>query len=243
MFMPRAAAPGKPPPLPPPLPASAFQPSIPEVSLPPGAVWKGPAHLIPFLVPIERLHADPANANFHTEESYRFIAASYAESGQQKYVVVDERGVVRDGNGQLIAARDHLQWTHLAVAPSDLDDLGLAKYAIAVNQTPKYAGFDQKTLALSIQAIQRSDPRFKAEHVGFSDAELKKVLDLAAKAAAAEVKHDGDGPAGFAGGAGPTGDYVATIALTDGKGDDPDFKSQLARLCNAHGLEFKIKPV
>ena len=137
-------------------------------------IWKGPADLREFLVPIESLVEDPANINIHDERSYQDIAASYARYGQQRPVVAQPDGrVVRAGNGQLVAAK-RLGWTHLAVVRSDLDGADLVGYAITDNQVARRAHLDQERLAAILHDCRsRPDP---VAVPGFTNEEVAEIL-------------------------------------------------------------------
>ncbi|MGQ0802007.1 MAG: hypothetical protein ACT4NL_18070, partial [Pseudomarimonas sp.] len=63
-------------------------------------------------VPIDSLHQDPANTRLHDERNLAVIKASLTRFGQQTPIVVDERNVIRKGNGTLQAAKA-LGWTEI----------------------------------------------------------------------------------------------------------------------------------
>jgi ParB-like chromosome segregation protein Spo0J len=130
-------------------------------------------------VVIESLSADPANARKHGRRNLDAIAASLRRFGQQKPIVVDSRGVVRAGNGQLAAAR-MLGWTHIRVVRSDLPATELAAFAIADNRTAELAEWDAEILAGLLADSELGD-------VGFTDEEMKRFADTAGEG------QDGDG--------------------------------------------------
>lgn len=138
-------------------------------------VWRGPAALRPFLVPVGRLHEDPANANTHNERSIAAIAASFARFGQQKPLVADAAGVIRAGNGGLRAAGERLGWTHVAVVPSDLGGSELTAFALADNRTAQHAEFDFEALAGQLKALQAEGTPI--DDLGWSDHELEPLLE------------------------------------------------------------------
>ena len=146
-------------------------------------VWRGSADLRPLLVPLAELHADPANVNVHDERSLGAIAGAYARFGQQKAVVIDEHGVVRAGNGQLVAA-GRLGWTHLAATVSDLSGVELMAYSLADNQVPKLARWDVRAVAAQLKALQAEGAAIA--DLGWSDYELGPML-------AADWSAKGDG--------------------------------------------------
>lgn len=173
-------------------------------------LWRGPDALRPFLVPIGRLHEDPGNVNTHDDRSIAAIAASYARFGQQKVLVCDDHGVVRDGNGQLRAASERLGWSHVAVVTSDLDGVELTAYGLATNRTAQHARFDFEALAATLKSIQ--DAGVGIADLGWDEHELEPLL--AAEWAPPPM---GDLP-GVASGEG--GEYEGASGGRDGEDDD-----------------------
>lgn len=101
------------------------------------------------LVPIDQVHADPANLRIHGDESLRAIRASFARFGQQKPIVIDDGGVTIAGAGQLEAARQ-LGWTHIAAVRSELTGVDRVGYAIADNRTAELSSWDDEALAATL---------------------------------------------------------------------------------------------
>ena len=145
-----------------------------QAGLPEGVVWWGNPALIPFLVAIDELFEDPSNANTHPERSIASIAASYNRFGQQKPLVCDNNLTIRDGNGQLVAARERLGWTHVAVIPSELDGVEMTAYALAVNRTAQHAERDHQALAGQLKALR--DTNVPIHDLGWADYELEPLL-------------------------------------------------------------------
>jgi ParB-like chromosome segregation protein Spo0J len=112
-----------------------------------------------------------ANARKHGPRNLEAIAASLGRFGQQKPIVVDSRGVVRAGNGQLAAAR-MLGWTHIRIVRSDLPATELTAFAIADNRTAELAEWDAEILAGLLADLELGD-------VGFTDEEMKRFADAA----------------------------------------------------------------
>ncbi|HJV96472.1 MAG TPA: ParB N-terminal domain-containing protein [Albitalea sp.] len=129
-------------------------------------------------VPIKVLRPDPENARRHEQRSIDAIKASYEAFGQQKPVVVLTDGTVIDGNGQLEAARQ-LGWERLAVVK--FEDTAKAKaYAVAINRSAELSGWDEAQLAKTLDELSRLDG-FDAASVGFTDAEMMKLIALASE--------------------------------------------------------------
>ena len=96
-------------------------------------------------IPIEQLVLDPANVRQHPEKNIAAIKASLVRFGQQKPIIVDEKNVVRAGNGTLQAARD-LGWKTLRCVRSELKGAELTAYAISDNRTAEMAEWDAAVL-------------------------------------------------------------------------------------------------
>lgn len=136
-------------------------------------VWSGNEALRPYLVPIRELQEDPDNANTHPDRSIDDIAGSYHRFGQQKPIVCDTSGLVKDGNGQLVAASG-LGWTHLAVLKSDLQGPELTAYALAVNRTPHAAEWDYDQLTRQLRELDEAG--VETGDLGWSPNELEELL-------------------------------------------------------------------
>jgi ParB-like chromosome segregation protein Spo0J len=149
-------------------------------------VWKGPPWLQAHLVPLDSIFEDLANLNTHDEDSIAGLAAAYDRYGQQKNLVIDAEGVVKAGNGQLIAAR-RLGWTHIAVGASDLTGSDLVGYAIADNELPRRAAFDQTRLLEALRSLQSED--YPVHDTGF---DADRIDDLANQLAQARLEASPD---------------------------------------------------
>ncbi len=136
-------------------------------------IWRGPDPLRALLVPIGSLSEDPGNVNNHDARSIEEIAGAYSRFGQQKPVVSAPDGVVRAGNGQLIAARG-LGWTHLAVIVSDLADGELEAFALADNRVAQHAQFDFQKLAAKLREFEAAGTA--TEGMGWTGYELEPLL-------------------------------------------------------------------
>lgn len=150
-------------------------------------VWDGPDDLRSMLTPVSSLLEDPENVNTHDERSIDAIAASYAKYKQQRPVVIDSRGVVRAGNGQLVAAR-RLGWTHLAVVRSDLTGRDLTAFAIADNRTAQFSEFDAHALLDQLRDLERSG--HETTDVGFDAEAINSLI----KSVEQQNRDDDGGP-------------------------------------------------
>jgi DNA modification methylase len=148
--------------------------------------------LEPLLVPIDSLHADPANVRQHGERNLAAIAASLARFGQQKPIVVQRQGmVVRAGNGTLLAAQK-LGWPQLAANVVDMTDTEATAYAIADNRTSELAEWETGDLVAQLEALRSDDADLFAA-TGFDDADIQRLIDELA-AAEGDVALDDPGP-------------------------------------------------
>lgn len=138
-------------------------------------------------LPIDSLHADPANVRKHGEKNLAAIKASLARFGQQKPIVVDAKGVVRAGNGTLAAAKE-LGWETINVVRTPLAGSEATAFAIADNRTSELAEWDEVGLAEQLRALQSED--FDLASVGYEDSEVDSLI-----AALAPIDNDALGAA------------------------------------------------
>jgi ParB-like chromosome segregation protein Spo0J len=116
-------------------------------------------------VPIESLSPDPANARKHPDRNIEQIVASLRRFGQQKPIVVDQKSVVRAGNGTLEAAK-RLGWAEIAVVVSDLPLSELTAYAVVDNRTAELAEWDKDILAGVLSDPDIGDLGFNEDEIG-----------------------------------------------------------------------------
>ena len=140
-------------------------------------VWQGSDDLRPLLVPIGGLREDPINLNTHDAASIDAIAASYAAFGQQKPVVADSAGIVRDGSGQLRAAL-RLGWSRLAISRTALKGAALLGYSIAANRVATLSRLDEALLAEALGSIQ-GEASIPALALGYTGAEIEALIAAA----------------------------------------------------------------
>lgn len=119
--------------------------------------------------PVEALHEDPANAR--TGHAVERIAASLAQYGQRKPLVVNraQGGKVIAGNGTLRAARS-LGWSHVAVVWVEDDAATAAGYGIADNRVGELSQWDVGALEAIIEALP------EGVFTGFEVGELEELL-------------------------------------------------------------------
>ena len=124
-------------------------------------------------VTVASLLFDPANVRKHGERNLDAIKASLARFGQQKPIVVDADGIVRAGNGTLMAAKA-LGWDEIEIVRTNLRGAEATAYAIADNRTAELAEWDEGALAEQLAALQIDDEAL-AEATGFDASEIERM--------------------------------------------------------------------
>lgn len=125
-------------------------------------------------VPIDSVSPDPANARRHGPRNLEAIKASLRRFGQQKPVVVNDKGMVIAGNGALAAARE-LGWKTINVVRTKLQGVEAVAYGIADNRTAELAEWDEAVLAQTLEAL-RQEEGFDLQATGFSEEDINKLL-------------------------------------------------------------------
>lgn len=150
------------------------------------------------LVPISEVRPDPANAREHPDKNLQAIADSLNRFGQRTPIVVqvrDEGGdVIRKGNGTWHAAKDILEWTHIAAIFIEESDTTASAYAIADNRTGELAEWDTEALE---QTLSDLDVEFDLAELGFTDDDLEQMefsVDFGDAAGVDTDDTDGDAP-------------------------------------------------
>jgi len=106
--------------------------------------WRGYAALVPQLVPVDSIQGHPRNPR---KGNLAVIARSLADFGQTKAIVVQESsGWIVAGNHTLRAARENLQWTHIAAVRADLSDEDALAYLLADNRSSDLGTYDEEGL-------------------------------------------------------------------------------------------------
>jgi len=121
-------------------------------------------------VSIDSLLLDPANVRKHSARNLDAIKASLVRFGQQKPIIVDADGVVRCGNGTVMAAKS-LGWSSIVTVRTHLRGAEATAYAIADNRTAELAEWDEDALAQQLAALQIEDESL-AEATGYDAKEI-----------------------------------------------------------------------
>lgn len=113
-------------------------------------------------VRLEDLYLDPNNVRLHDERNLDSIKGSLKRFGQQKNIVVDEKGVIIAGNGTYTAAKD-LGWKTLKCNITTLEAFEKMAFALADNRTAELAAWDMPALQEQLHHIK------DAKLIGFDD--------------------------------------------------------------------------
>jgi DNA modification methylase len=124
-------------------------------------------------VPLDAIHADPANARQHPERNVAAIKASLTRFGQAEPLVV-QRSTQRliAGHGRVEAMRA-LGWTEADIVEVDVDDTTATALAIALNRSAELATWDKSALGVLLDALQGE---FPLGDLGFDQKELDDLI-------------------------------------------------------------------
>jgi DNA modification methylase len=126
------------------------------------------------LVPIDSISLDPANLRRHPTRNLAAIVESLKRFGQQRPILVDAAGIVRAGNGTLMAAKQ-LGYKEIQIIRSGLKGSEATAYAIADNRTAELAEWETDALAQTLSALQMEDEEL-FEATGFDAKELDAMV-------------------------------------------------------------------
>jgi DNA modification methylase len=126
-------------------------------------------------IKIDELDLDPSNVRRHDASNLDAIRGSLKRFGQQKPIVVNEKGVVIAGNGTLTAARS-LGWDRIKIVRTELIGSEATAFAIADNRTAELATWDDDALVEQLSALELEDGAL-LEAAGFSSKELEGMVD------------------------------------------------------------------
>ncbi len=140
-------------------------------------------------VPLASLHLDPSNARTHPPENVGAIKASLARFGQVEPLVRQQStGRLIAGHGRVQAMRE-LGISEADVVDVAVDDLTATAMGIALNRSAETAEWNLPALGALLESLQAEGA---LDGVGFSDDELKELLDnLADEAGPAELEDPG----------------------------------------------------
>jgi DNA modification methylase len=124
--------------------------------------------------PLDKLVAAANSPRTHSTHQIQKIAAAIEEFGFVNPILAAADGVIIAGHGRRLAAK-RLRMTHVPVI--QLDHLNQAQrraLALADNQLPLSAGWDEELLRLQLEQLKEDG--MKLELTGFDTAELERLL-------------------------------------------------------------------
>ena len=128
------------------------------------------------LQPVEALVPYARNSRTHSDEQVAQIAASIREFGFTNPVLVDDAGGIVAGHGRVMAARQIGMTAVPTINVGWLSEQQRRAYVIADNQLALNAGWDDEALAAELSSL--GEAGFDIGLVGFSDAEMERLLGL-----------------------------------------------------------------
>lgn len=126
-------------------------------------------------VQIDQVFMDPANARTHPQKNMEAIRGSLQRFGQQKPIVIDQKGCVIAGNGTLMAAQQ-LGWDTIQAVRTTLEGAQAAAFAIADNRTAELAEWDEQALMQTLTALDLEDPTL-LDAAGFDKQSLEEMIN------------------------------------------------------------------
>ena len=125
--------------------------------------------------PVEQLIPYVRNARTHSEDQIAQIAASIAEFGFVNPVLIGADDVIVAGHGRVLAAK-RLGLAEVPVIVLDhLSEAQRRALVIADNRIAENAGWDEAMLRAELAALREDE--FDLDVLGFSDADLLRILD------------------------------------------------------------------
>lgn len=122
---------------------------------------------------LDEISQDPANVRKHSDRNIEAIVASLRAFGQQKPIVVDNRGIILAGNGTYEAAK-RLGWETIEVYRTGLEGRDAVAFAIADNRTGELAEWDLQALGATMRDLK--DSGFDLASLGWEDFEINPIL-------------------------------------------------------------------
>ncbi|URO00943.1 ParB/Srx family N-terminal domain-containing protein [Leclercia adecarboxylata] len=116
------------------------------------------------------------NAMLHDDAQVAQLVDSIKEFGWTNPILIDEAGEIIAGHGRVLAAEQLGIDPVPTITLSGLSDSQKRAYRLADNRLPRNAQWDEKLLSLEIVALSELD--FDIEKIGFSEAEISKLLKI-----------------------------------------------------------------
>ena len=124
--------------------------------------------------PVDQLKAHPQNARTHSEAQVEQIVASIREFGFVNPILIGTDDGIIAGHARLQAARKLGMSEVPVIVLGHLTAKQRRALAIADNQLPLNAGWDEEILRLELATLQQEE--FDLKLIGFDDAELERLL-------------------------------------------------------------------
>ena len=125
-------------------------------------------------IKIADLLADQNNVREHSDQNLQVIQSSLERFGQQKPIVIDKEGVVRAGNGTLLAA-ERLGWKVIEAVETELAAEEATAYAIADNRASDLASWNVEALGSALETLKNFDTNL-LDVLQFDQFELDSML-------------------------------------------------------------------
>jgi len=116
---------------------------------------------------IDNLELDPKNEREHKSKNISAIKSSLDKFGQQKPVVIDEKGKILAGHGMVMAAKD-LGWKTVSCVRSSLKGKAKSAYRVADNKTSDLSDWNAEALAWTLNDIGNE---FQMKDFGFDQSD------------------------------------------------------------------------
>jgi len=123
---------------------------------------------------VDQLKAHPQNARTHSEAQVEQIVASIREFGFVNPILIATDNGIIAGHARLRAARKLGMSEVPVIVLGHLTAKQRRALAIADNQLPLNAGWDEEVLRLELATLQQEE--FDLKLIGFDDAELARLL-------------------------------------------------------------------
>lgn len=127
---------------------------------------------------VEKIKEYGKNAKLHPREQIEQIKKSIEEYGFDDPIALDENGVIIEGHGRLIAAKELGLKTVPVIYLRHLTEEQKKAYRIAHNKINMNSGFDMAMLQAEINEIMETSD-VSIEALGFDEAELDEILSSA----------------------------------------------------------------
>lgn len=125
-------------------------------------------------IPIESVVRDPRNARTHSNEQIDQLRAAFREFGWVWPILIDETNKIVAGHARLAAALAEGATLAKVIRAAGLTPSQLRAFALADNQLPLGAGWDDAMLMEELRALESAG--FDVGAIGFDSAELDRLL-------------------------------------------------------------------